>query len=392
MTQREAAAAAVATRRLARAAAAEATGWKTARRCLVASAALCGFVVMIPLFALGGGPTVPASADAIGLDPVVLDAYLRAEATPDATGCALRWTILAAVGKVESGNAGGRVVSDAGDVTPHIVGIPLDGTRGTAAIADTDGGTLDGDTAWDRAVGPMQFIPSSWSSFGRDGNGDGRLDPQNIYDAAAAAAAHLCLASPGDFAVEEDLAGALHRYNNSDAYVAAVLGWVAHYDELAATGQQVSLVVGERALPLDRAWFVDHPEWFTSTHHDYPAADLAVPVGTPLYAVTDGRVRATTVAATRCGLGVVLAGSDGWDYVYCHASSVAVGAGQRVRAGDLVGWSGNTGRSFGPHLHFGVQSPGGRRVCPQPLLAAWFRGEAADPATVDDTNCVGGSL
>jgi len=57
---------------------------------------------------------------------------------------------------------------------------------------DTDGGMLDGDTTWDRAVGPFQFIPSTWARWKADGNADGVADPQNIEDAALAAGRYLC--------------------------------------------------------------------------------------------------------------------------------------------------------------------------------------------------------
>jgi len=344
---------------------------------------------MIPLFAIGTGPPVSASPTGTGVSAVLLDAYLRAAAVSLGDACSVRWTILAAIAQVESRNAAGRTVSESGDISPPIVGIALDGSGATAAIRDTDDGSLDGDVVWDRAVGPMQFIPSSWATFGRDGDGDGKVNPHNIYDAALAAAAHLCLASPGDYDIEAELATALRRYNNSASYVLDVLGWVAHFDALDVSSRDKSPLAGRYTLPVDRSWFEARPEWFSSTHHDYAAADLPMPVGTVLYAVTDGRVRATTSAETRCGLGVVLAGDDEWDYVYCHLSELAVSAGDSVRVGGVVGASGNTGRSTGPHLHFGVQTPAERRVCPQPILEAWFRGRAVDAGTVDGSSCIG---
>lgn len=106
---------------------------------------------------------------------------LPAVASP---GCGLPVALPAAIGKVESGHARGGRVDAGGTALAPILGPVLDGRSGTAAIADTDSGVLDGDAAWDRAVGPMQFIPSTWRRWVADGNGDGRADPENVSDAA----------------------------------------------------------------------------------------------------------------------------------------------------------------------------------------------------------------
>src|SRR3954453_8464028 len=105
---------------------------------------------------------------------------------------------------------------------PRILGIPVDGSRGTAAIPDTDGGRLDGDVLTDRAVGPMQFIPSTWRTSGVDGNGDGAADPNNLYDAAASAARYLCRAA-GAGSSPQAIGGAVFSYNHDWGYVTKVL-------------------------------------------------------------------------------------------------------------------------------------------------------------------------
>ena len=101
--------------------------------------------------------------------------------------CRLSWPALAGIGRVESGNGtfGGDSVGADGEEATPIIGIALDGTNGTQRITDTDGGALDHDPVYDRAVGPMQVLPSAWRRYGLDGNGDGQRDPQNLYDAAA---------------------------------------------------------------------------------------------------------------------------------------------------------------------------------------------------------------
>lgn len=132
--------------------------------------------------------------------------------------CGLGWNTLAAIGHVESEHGqmdGARILSD-GQVSPPIVGIPLDG-NGVIAIEDTDEGRLDGDANWDHAVGPMQFIPSTWATFAADGNGDGLDDINNIDDAALAAALYLCRVG-GDLSIAENWIAAIAAYNPSIDY------------------------------------------------------------------------------------------------------------------------------------------------------------------------------
>ncbi|MEV6162797.1 lytic murein transglycosylase [Streptomyces sp. NPDC052052] len=175
-----------------------------------------------------------------GIPATVLAAYRKAESSIGRSdpGCHLPWQLLAAIGKVESGQAaGGRVDANGTTLTP-ILGPVLNGA-GFANIPDTDNGVYDGDTRYDRAVGPMQFIPSTWAHWGRDGNGDGRRDPNNIYDAALAAGAYLC-AGTRDLAVKADLDRAILSYNHSDTYLRTVLSWLEFYRKgvhLVADGQ-----------------------------------------------------------------------------------------------------------------------------------------------------------
>jgi membrane-bound lytic murein transglycosylase B len=152
-------------------------------------------------------------------------------------GCSVEWEILAALAKVESDHGrinGPRTIANDGTIEPPIIGPPLDGTGGTRAIVDTDKGKLDGDTHWDHAVGPLQFIPSTWRELGRDGNGDGRKDPNNLYDAALTAAAHLCLREPGDYRDRVQLRRSLIAYNQSNRYADEVLAWIDTYRAMPA--------------------------------------------------------------------------------------------------------------------------------------------------------------
>lgn len=144
----------------------------------------------------------------------------------------LDWRVLAGIGRVESKHAEGGQLTDAGVADPPIYGPRLDGSGAggnTTGISDTDGGEVDGDTEYDRAVGPMQFIPTTWEIHGKDGDGDGEADPQNIHDAALSAASLLCANQEIDLSDEDTLRRAIKRYNNSDAYVEKVLTWAERY-------------------------------------------------------------------------------------------------------------------------------------------------------------------
>ncbi len=145
-------------------------------------------------------------------------------------GCRIGWTTLAGIGSVESRHGSYRGASLDADnrAVPPIRGLPLDGRPGLAEVADTDGGRLDGDPQLDRAVGPMQFIPGTWARWGADGDGDGVRDPDDLDDAALAAARYLC-ASGGDLATAQGWRRAVLTYNRSSAYVDDVLQRAAGY-------------------------------------------------------------------------------------------------------------------------------------------------------------------
>ncbi|MFF7588333.1 lytic transglycosylase domain-containing protein [Kitasatospora purpeofusca] len=169
---------------------------------------------------LRSGPALPET---------VFAAYRKAEAALllRSPGCHLPWQLLAAIGEVESGQAGRGAVDAGGTTFRPILGPALNGA-GFAAIGDTDGGRFDGDTQWDRAVGPMQFIPSTWASWGVDANGDGKADPNNIYDAAEAAGRYLC-AGGRDLSDPAQLDRAILGYNHSAEYLRTVRNWMAHF-------------------------------------------------------------------------------------------------------------------------------------------------------------------
>lgn len=173
-----------------------------------------------------------STASASAIPAAALAAYQRAETVinkADPT-CRLPWQLLAAIGRIESdhGRAQGNTLTDTGLVTPGILGVPLNGEGGTTRIADTDGGRYDGDQQFDRAVGPLQFIPSTWSTVGVDADGDGKRDPQDINDAALAAAVYLC-SGDEDLSTDAGRRAAVLRYNHSGSYVTTVLSVYGDY-------------------------------------------------------------------------------------------------------------------------------------------------------------------
>lgn len=186
--------------------------------------------------------SAPGSADpswvartsvAAGIPGTALQAYgnatLRMER--EQPGCHLGWTTIAAIGGIESGHGshdGARLLEN-GLTSSPIIGPALDGTNGSAKIRATEETTgWHGDPVWDHAVGPLQFIPSTWHTWGADGDADGVADPNDINDAAWTTARYLC-ASGADLRTSEAWARAIFSYNHSDDYVRSILATANTY-------------------------------------------------------------------------------------------------------------------------------------------------------------------
>ncbi len=186
--------------------------------------------------------TIPVSYTG-SIPSTVLDAYRRAHERTNLVqpNCHIPLELLAAIGKIESGHARGGKVDAAGRTISLILGPVLNGGA-FAAIRDTDGGALDGDTTWDRAVGPMQFIPGTWARWAADGNVDGRTDPHNVYDASLAAARYLCAANR-DLGTPAGLDAAVLSYNHSTSYLSLVRSWMTVY-------RNGTVEVGDLSFPL----------------------------------------------------------------------------------------------------------------------------------------------
>lgn len=193
----------------------------------------------LPLTSIPAG--LPLSADEmpaayvlpgglLGIPGTALKAYRNAAdiMASEQPACHIDWALIASIGRIESNHARGGYVDRDGKTLEPILGPELNGVGPVAAVPDTDRGVYDLDAVWDRAVGPTQFIPSTWLGYASDGNGDQVSDPNNIYDATLATARYLC--SGGlDLAKPDQVRTAIYRYNNSDAYVAAVILWAEAY-------------------------------------------------------------------------------------------------------------------------------------------------------------------
>ena len=123
-------------------------------------------------------------------------------------------------------HANGGATDARGTAVQPIYGPALDGTLpGNEIIVQSRTGDR---VTYARAMGPMQFLPGTWSRYAADGKGDGKADVQNIFDASLAAARYLC--SGGlNLRDPSQVMAAILRYNNSMAYAQNVLGWAAAY-------------------------------------------------------------------------------------------------------------------------------------------------------------------
>ncbi|MGW0825239.1 C40 family peptidase [Streptomyces sp. NPDC002845] len=181
---------------------------------------------------------IAEGGSAADIPPRMLTAYKKAvqqvgKHVPTCQG--MRWPILAGIAKVESNHAIGRNIAAGGDIRPRIYGVLLNGSGAggnTTVFPDTDNGRWDGTATGERAVGPFQFLPSTWEGVGKDTGGDKAADPHNADDAALGAAIYLC-GNGRDLTKRAQLKAAILQYNHSNEYVANVLGWIDQYTAAA---------------------------------------------------------------------------------------------------------------------------------------------------------------
>jgi membrane-bound lytic murein transglycosylase B len=201
-------------------------------------------------------PIVVSSSGTLRIPAVALSAYRNAERMMAGAypGCGVSWNLLAGIGRIESVHANGGATDASGTAVQPILGPALDGTLpGNEVIVHS---VQAGRVTYAKAMGPMQFLPGTWARYASDGNGDGKADIQNIYDASLGAARYLC---SGNLNLRDrsQVLAAILRYNNSMAYAQNVLGWAAAY----ATGVvPVDLPPIGTAPPIGDAHLDANPE------------------------------------------------------------------------------------------------------------------------------------
>jgi membrane-bound lytic murein transglycosylase B len=160
-----------------------------------------------------------ATGEYIGVPPIALAAYETAaqRMSLEDAHCGLTWELLAGIGRVESHHAENGNVDSNGTALEPIYGPSLDGSLpGNEVIPDGAGG-------YQRAEGPMQFMPGTWNRYAAPGS-----DPQNLFDAAYTAGRYLC-SGGGDLRDPSQRTQAILRYNDSMAYVADVMSYAVGY-------------------------------------------------------------------------------------------------------------------------------------------------------------------
>ncbi|MFJ8034728.1 NlpC/P60 family protein [Streptomyces sp. NPDC096032] len=317
---------------------------------------------------------------AADIPPRMLTAYKKAArlvGTWAPTCRGMRWPILAGIAKVESNHAVGRNITAGGDIRPKIYGVLLNGSGtggNTTALPDTDGGKWDGTASGERAVGPFQFLPSTWESIGKDANADKTADPHNADDAALGAALYLC-GNGRDLNQRAQLKAAVFQYNRSGQYVADVTGWIDQYTA-AAEDPELTNLSGTARTVIEAA-----------------LAQRGVP-----YSWGGGSASGPSYGICCSPSGKSGAGVQGFDcsgltqYAYARAgirlprtAAAQAGVGRRIparlgisalKAGDLVFYAYAPGRDATIY-HVGIYLGGGRMI------------NAARPGTVVRLDAVG---
>lgn len=295
---------------------------------------------LVLLFVAVFGAGQPQTGSAGGYNP---SAYARRDIPPTylriyrATGGKWRldWTILAAIGKIETDH--GRLNAP---------------------------GVKSGVNSFGCCAGPMQFYVvganSTWDAYGVDGNRDGRKDVYDPHDAIPAAAKYLRASG-----APRDYKRAIFAYNHADWYVRDVLAQAERYRGSYVRDDEWEGGAGRLSWPVRgpiTSPFCERRSWEAC----HPGIDIGVASGTPIHAAAGGRV-ALMGAYGGYGNYTCIQHKARLSTCYAHQSAFRTRQGARVSRGQVIGLVGCTGLCFGSHLHFEVRLGGPGATVADPM-------------------------
>ncbi len=199
-------------------------------------------------------------------------------------------------------------------------------------------------------VGIFAFPLSLWRGYQQDGDADGQIDPDNPADVIAS------LANAFRFLPSENNE-LLHQLFPDSMDVQRVLEKEQEYAAwLGIEGGWLWPVVGYVTVSSDYGSRVDPVSGVGGVFHD--GVDIPAPRGTPVLAAQEGNVIQILNSSSGYGNLIRLQHAGGVESFYGHLTDMGVRMGQHVLRGEVIGWVGNTGKSTGPHLHFGMAQNG----------------------------------
>lgn len=198
-------------------------------------------------------------------------------------------------------------------------------------------------------IGGLGFPRLLWEAYKVDGDGDGKIDPDNPFDAIFSLANYLRLS-----ALDPDAALEAWFLNPGDE--ALVRAKEAEYAAMLGPRNWLWPVIGYTAISSPYGMRTDPVSGEPGVFHD--GIDIPAPRGTPVVAAQNGIVIQAVMSNSGYGNLVRLQHDGGVQSLYAHLSGIGVRRSQQVLRGEVIGWVGSTGKSTGPHLHFGMSQNG----------------------------------
>lgn len=268
------------------------------------------------------------------------------------------WILLAAIHRVETNfSTIEPMISPVGAIG-HFQFMPCT-VVGWSYPACQDSDLGEADIPYADLISPV--VIAEYGGYGVDGNGDGIVDMFDIYDATYTAGNYLSSHLNGRDD-EEALRNAIYAYNHADWYVDDVL----YYYSLYADGFDGANVVVE--IFGDKAWIVPFTknitsefgvrvDPFTGVPNEHNGIDIAKEgiLGRPVVAFTDGEIIYSQYNQGGYGYLVIIQHENNMKTYYAHLNKQGLPVGTKVKAGQVIGSVGSTGRSTGAHLHFEIR-------------------------------------